>query len=172
MRRLILCRVRHTSGEIGEAPDEKEEEVQRFWDFVQDKVRERLKNEDFGKIRVYQDFEFEGGSKGLEVVKSLAKKPYERNAQLIVWLAERGASYMKTEELELCREYSEAASLGRLERMAELVYERDKEIAKNISETLKDGELGILFIGADHSVEKWLPSDIEIEELYDPTLVP
>ena len=50
-------------------------------------------------------------------------------------------------------------------RKGDLLKERDLHIAKNIDRSLKEGDLGILFIGATHRVEENLPKDIEVERL-------
>jgi len=42
---------------------------------------------------------------------------------------------------------------------------RDTFIAKTISSTLKDGETGLLFIGASHNVIPKIAKDIEIKIL-------
>jgi len=42
---------------------------------------------------------------------------------------------------------------------------RDRYIGKKISQTLRDGETGILFIGARHSANKYLADDIEVKVL-------
>jgi len=46
-----------------------------------------------------------------------------------------------------------------------LIIQRDAFIAKMIAGTLKDGETGILFLGAEHNVESKLSDDINVELL-------
>ncbi|MEK6716957.1 MAG: hypothetical protein AABZ16_05660, partial [candidate division NC10 bacterium] len=46
-----------------------------------------------------------------------------------------------------------------------LLRERDEFIGRMIRETLKDGEVGILFIGLMHRVDGFLPPDIEVQYL-------
>jgi pheromone shutdown protein TraB len=50
-------------------------------------------------------------------------------------------------------------------RKKELLQERDKYIASRINSTLKRGETGILFIGAEHNVIPSLEKDIEVIDL-------
>lgn len=46
-----------------------------------------------------------------------------------------------------------------------LLRDRDEFIAQTIDGTLKEGETGILFLGAHHEIIPKLPDDIEIIEL-------
>ncbi|MCK4388134.1 MAG: hypothetical protein KAW00_05110, partial [Dehalococcoidia bacterium] len=50
-------------------------------------------------------------------------------------------------------------------RKGELLAERDSFIASTINETLGDGEVGLLFLGAYHDVIPHLASDILVEQL-------
>ena len=43
--------------------------------------------------------------------------------------------------------------------------ERDRFIARTINETLEDGEVGLLFMGAYHDVIPHLAKDIVVEQL-------
>jgi hypothetical protein len=46
-----------------------------------------------------------------------------------------------------------------------MLRERDEFIARRIDESLKEGEVGILFIGLMHRVDRFLPADIEVQYL-------
>jgi len=48
-----------------------------------------------------------------------------------------------------------------------LLKKRDEYISKKIDMTLKDDEIGILFLGAYHNTKNRLPADIQIIELKD-----
>ncbi|MEK7845427.1 MAG: hypothetical protein AAB257_00495, partial [Nitrospinota bacterium] len=48
-----------------------------------------------------------------------------------------------------------------------LLSKRDEFIARRINETLKDGETGVVFIGAYHNIKKYLHKDIQIKEIKD-----
>ena len=48
-----------------------------------------------------------------------------------------------------------------------LLKKRDEYISKKIDMTLKDDEIGILFLGAYHNIKNRLPADIQIIELKD-----
>jgi len=100
---------------------------------------------------------------------------------LIASLVQKGAILMGTEDPELLREeYQYLQEVARvvetqelpegdyswLEKMGQdILKRRDDFIAARIDSTLKDGETGVLFIGAMHQVEKRLPDDIQIVRL-------
>ncbi|MEK7220546.1 MAG: hypothetical protein AAB253_05060, partial [candidate division NC10 bacterium] len=46
-----------------------------------------------------------------------------------------------------------------------LLRQRDEFIGRRIDETLKEGEVGILFIGLMHRVDRFLAPDIEVQYL-------
>ena len=46
-----------------------------------------------------------------------------------------------------------------------ILRQRDEFIARRVDESLKEGEMGILFIGLMHRVDRFLPADIEVQYL-------
>ena len=46
-----------------------------------------------------------------------------------------------------------------------ILRQRDEFIGRRIDETLKEGEVGILFIGLMHRVDRFLPGDVEVQYL-------
>jgi len=44
---------------------------------------------------------------------------------------------------------------------------RDAFIARRIADTLEDGEVGLLFLGMMHEVDRLLPEAIQVEFLID-----
>jgi len=56
---------------------------------------------------------------------------------------------------------AEAAEIAA--QLADLLNRRDQFIAARIDSSLKQDQTGILLIGMLHSVEKWLPEDIEVD---------
>jgi hypothetical protein len=46
-----------------------------------------------------------------------------------------------------------------------ILRQRDEFIARRVDESLKEGEVGILFIGLMHRVDRFLPADIEVQYL-------
>ena len=124
---------------------------------------------DFHKIKVYQDGLPVCGRE-LEIVQDLARQG-SKNHQLLVELAERGATIMGTEDAQLLvEEYlrlrdgldGDSETGDRVTPGEDLLHRRDLYVAKRIRETLRDGETGILFIGLLHEVDEKLCQDMEI----------
>ena len=143
-------------------------------------IREQVMHLDLAweRIRLYQDGLPVCG-KEREIVHKLAQDgntDYE-----IVWdLVQKGATLEGTEDPQLLRqEYdyllkiAQAKNLDHRDRMiqayneagVELLSKRDRFIAQRIDQTLKQGEIGILFLGAMHGIERFIPKDVEIERL-------
>ena len=130
---------------------------------------------DYGKVRLYQDGLPVCG-KEVEVVTELAKAE-SRNHQLLLRLMQRGAKLMGTEasellvkEYELTKQMLDAGNIpakrirtARQKAKADLVLgKRDQFIADRINKTLQNGETGILFLGALHSLQHRLDKDIRV----------
>lgn len=103
-----------------------------------------------------------------------------KNYEIILNVLNRGARLVSTESVALLEEEyghisqiikAETASEKRLAyrkyetRKVQLIKERDSFIARTINETLKDGEAGLLFLGAYHDVVPHLDKDIAVEQL-------
>ena len=99
-----------------------------------------------------------------------------RNAKAVCSLMDKGAILEGTENpvwLILHCYYKELpVILYRIPLLSEILLDpienlifrkRDKFIAHTIDKTLKEGDLGILFMGMDHMVDSYLPKDIEIQ---------
>lgn len=132
---------------------------------------EHMQKMDVQDVMIYQD----GLPAVDEEVNRIVEQAVEkgsRNYKLLKTLKERGAVIVGTEDPNLLkREYEiikallETSKKVDYRKMAELLEARDKFIAKRIDETLPDGGRGILFIGAIHKVENYLPEDIEINKI-------
>ncbi|MCQ8902518.1 MAG: hypothetical protein NQU42_00235 [Methanothrix sp.] len=194
MRRLIVARIVHSPEDMGsmreglerisvsrvgrERWEENRRRIERFWDELEREIN-RL-DLDPKSLRIYQDGLPAGGELGEKIVRETASKG-SRNYQIIMKLLERGARIEATESPELLlREYQHIVAMvsksGEEQRRAveaynqekdRLLEERDAYIAKRISETLLDGETGLLFIGAQHNVIPKLPPDVEVSYLGD-----
>lgn len=151
--------------------------------------------------KVYQDALIADGKLGMKIVKDNADKGI-KNYQIVLDLIERGAKLMKTEDKELVLKeyrywklYTELLELqkklgrgfervlGKEEKKKvrefkridkdSLIRDRDTYIANRINKTLKDGEVGVLFIGVQHNIIPNLDPDIvliqlkERDKLYD-----
>ncbi|MGA2446559.1 MAG: hypothetical protein ABSG50_14145 [Opitutaceae bacterium] len=129
----------------------------------------------YSKVRLYQDGLPICGRE-LEIVTALAKAG-SRNHQLLLHLKRQGATIMGTESAELLvREYkltkeilaahksAQATHLeDRLKTLSKnLLQQRDQAVAERINRTLSPGEIGLLFLGMLHSLDKWIAKDIQI----------
>lgn len=119
-------------------------------------------------VKIYQDGLPVCGNE-LQIVRDIAGSG-GRNHQLLMKLIDKGATLMGTEDpVLLMKEYQlikDDAVQGCTKRNTggkfSYIEERDAFIAHRIDETLKDGEIGILFLGMLHKVIEKLPSDIVV----------
>lgn len=189
-RKLIYFPIVHTSSDMGGLSDavksvymsklgrtgwkRKEDVVNRFWDHIEETISGL--GVEPGKIRIYQDglpAELQG--KEMEIVERLAADG-SRNLRLVLELVKKGATLMGTESAELLMaEYDLTKRLldpqtpvkknekkQILQRQDEILIKRDKFISARINDTLRDGELGIIFLGMLHNIRPWLMPDIEV----------
>jgi len=191
MRKLYVIPIIHMSADLGTlapAMDRRgivelgkdfwlrhKETVTRFWD----SIAEFLNSLEVKGSKIYQDGLIADGEMGIRIVEEGVKEG-SKNYEIISGLLKRGASLVKTEDLSLVKkEYDSLSKIVRSKSsggkmisslrykllQGKLLKERDDFIAKRIDETLGDGEVGILFIGAYHDVIPKLPQDIEIREV-------
>jgi len=192
MRKLIYAPIVHTTADMGSQAEVLEREhvrrhgrgewarSRRLIDEVWEGLRKRLLalDLDYHSVRIYQDGLPVCGRE-LDIVREVAQGG-SRNYALILELLERGAVVEGTESPALLRqEYErihsalskesvEAVDTLREDSAKEserLLRERDEFIGRRIGESLKEGEVGILFIGLIHQVDRFLPRDIEVQYL-------
>ena len=188
MKKLYLIPIIHTSADMGslaptldkKASVELQPELWQkhkgivvgFWDSISRFVDSLNVN----GYRVYQDGLVTDGMEGLRIIREGISQG-SRNYDIVGKLLERGAVLVKTEDLSLVKqEYSHitkmtgskslkergAAALRYKLAKGKLLKQRDDFIAKRIAESLGEGETGILFIGAYHSITPNLPADIKV----------
>ncbi len=193
MRKLVYIRIVHTSVDMGSLSEKLQEEmisrigkdkweeiqrmIQKFWEELEKELFGL--NFDFEHTKIYQDGLPIGDEVGMKIVHNTADLG-SQNYRLIEKLVENKAKIVATESPELLieernlqmdiynsstPEEREKAKKRYETREKTLLQERDKYIASRISSTLMDGETGILFIGAEHSVILWLDRDIEVIDL-------
>jgi hypothetical protein len=158
-----------------EAPDEYKEKCSRYWQ----QVTEQLTNlaSKIGRVnRVYHESIFQSGEDGMKAMERLNPSSY----QIAKTQCDNGAIFETIEERELFEEvmdWRRCLMLGFMsDKVASKVSEfyveaagkRNGFITKKISETLKDDEAGLLFIGEEHSVQ--FPSDVEVFSIFPPVL--
>jgi hypothetical protein len=191
-KKLLLIPIIHSEKEMGslrndiaeiidekfgkEKRDDHRKQVAEFWNNLSVLISEILTRTQGTVIRIYQDGIPIGGEAGARLIAMGAKDGIP-NFQIVLTIIERGGILEKTENPVLLKEEyeivkaivtaktgpeREALSEKYKKRLYNLTIERDQYIAKRIAESLKDKELGILFIGATHEVVKYLPGDIDL----------
>jgi hypothetical protein len=154
--------------------EQREQIISGLWTDIQKNLD--VLHLDGPKTRIYQD--------GLplcgfeeRIVRELADAG-SSNHQLILRLLDQGTILMGTEDPRLLMEeyelqkqnlehkaggeFSEVQWRKRTDRLLEA---RDTFIVKRIEATLREGETGLLFLGALHRLETWKPTDIIVETL-------
>ena len=191
-KKLLLVPIIHSEKEMGslrsdiseiidekfgkEKRDEHRKQVALFWENLRTLIEGILSQTQGTVIRIYQDGIPIGGDVGVTLITMGAKDGIPNN-QIVLFMIERGGILEKTENPVLLKEEyeivksiitaktgpaRESLSKKYKHRLYELTIERDRFIAQRIAESLKDGELGIIFIGATHDVVKYLPPDIDL----------
>ena len=191
MRKLLCVPIMHTEADMGSLKESIRSQFpsQQRWHTHQQQI-DNLWNEitqqivnlglDYERVRIYQDGLPICGSE-LDIIRDLASRG-SKNHQLVLSLVEKGATLEGTEDINLLLEeynYIKAISQNKSEEEVKrtleeyreksrtLLQKRDDFIAERIDSTLKDGEIGILFIGVMHEVEKKLPDDIQVTHLVE-----
>jgi len=158
-----------------ESPDEYLEKISKYWNQVENQMSDlELK---LGKVdRIFHELIPVGGEDGIKAIKELNDKSY----QIINNRLDKGAQLEAIEQNELLTEFMDwskclAIGLQNQEVFAK-IYEfyteasrkRNEHIAKQIDETLKPDEIGVLFMRGGHRVQ--FPSDIQIFYVIPPAL--
>lgn len=152
------------------------EEVEKSWDKIELEIFKHLKETSFGKIKIYQDGLPVAGETGVKIVRDAAGNG-SKNYSIINRLLAKGANLEIAEDKELLlKEYYLLSDINKAETpekqlesylayqkiSGELLINRDTFVAKQINETLKEGETGIAFFGASHAIVDKLNNDIKI----------
>jgi hypothetical protein len=191
MRTLLYVPIIHTSADLGSLAEEVERRglekfgenmwrahlrtIDGFWDALSlyfDSIH-------VSGAKIFQDGMIADGDVGLNIIHE-GEKAGSKNHQLVSKLLHRGAILMKTEDFNLVKkERDRLLKMIRAKTTAEKIFglflykltkktllkQRDEYIAQRIDRALKEGETGILFIGAYHHVKPRLPRDIKIKEI-------
>ncbi len=149
--------------------------VTLFWDRLSD----YFSKIDSAGLLIFQDGLAAGGELGRRIIEEGAARG-SRNYQIVLDLIRRGGEIQKTEDIEILKKELERIlqciqndssdkkdSIPAENRLEgdRIMEERDKFVAKTIGDTLKEGERGVLFMGAFHRVIGCLPEDMEIREV-------
>jgi len=189
MRQLISIPVVHTPADLGSQREAvREAYIARYghqgWcqhlevlAQLWHRIRQRVLalSVDFTTVRLYQDGLPVCGHE-LAIVETLAAAG-SSNHQLLLDLVNRGAILMGTEDpalllqerdrLQQQRAAEPTPEAGEDPLYDTLMAQRDASIANRIASTLREGALGLLFIGALHRVVQRLPEDIAVHGLLD-----
>jgi hypothetical protein len=137
------------------------------------------------QLRLYQDGLPVAGSMGKAVVEEAASRG-SRNYQVLHALIQEGGELRPAEDPELLWQErtrvvaATSASPARRQLGADrpppnsrgrLLRARDAFIANTVNNTLTQGEIGVLFLGAEHRVTARLASDIAVQTLKEPEQV-
>jgi hypothetical protein len=190
VRTLLYIPIIHTEADLGTAVglvreeyirkhgENKYEEHTKAISSMWERIREKLSQIelDYEKVRIYQDGLPVCG-KELEIAREIAVLGSE-NHRIVLELVEKGARLEGTEDPELLlKEYNnlkkikekkdstqgEKVTKSYARQGRKLLTARDKYIARRIDATLREGEMGILFMGLLHEVDRYLAKDIEIK---------
>lgn len=155
--------------------------VSGFWD----SIANYFDLLDASNLKIYQDGLMIDGKIGKKIIEEGARKG-SKNHQIVLKLIEKGAEIRKTEDIHfLKKEYDSLIKLSQTKSPIEktlaymgykmrknpLMKKRDKFIAQRINETLKDGEVGVLFIGVHHNVLSQISKDIIVQEVKEKSKV-
>lgn len=155
--------------------------VEQYWQGIE-RFLERQTNT---QVLIFQDGMPEGGRVAQAIIEKLAQTG-SPNYQILKSLTEKGAQMQKTEDPELLKkEYQLTKDLAARKNLISTIFAflkyklrknallsaRDNYIAKQINQNLKEGEMGICFLGAYHDVLSKLASDIKIILVKDPSKV-
>jgi hypothetical protein len=158
-----------------ESPAEYLEKFNKYWNQVENRVSDlELK---LGPVnRIYHELVPAGGEEGIKAIKDLNEGSY----QVVKNRLAKGAQLEATEDSEVLAEFMDwsrclaiglqsASVFSRVyESYAEANKKRNEFIARNIDETLKADETGVLFMKERHQVQ--FPSDIEVFYIAPPAL--
>jgi len=197
MKKLLYVPIIHMEADLGsvaaivdkrssqvcgrERWDQHKRAVSGFWD----SIANYFDLLDASNLKIYQDGLMIDGGLGKKIVEGGASKG-SKNYQILLRLMEKGAKIRKTEDIHLLKkEYDSLIKLSQTKSPIEktlayigyklrknpLMEKRDKFIAERINETLKDGEIGVLFIGVHHNVLPQISQDIIIQEVKEKSKV-
>jgi len=157
------------------SPTEYLEKCDKYWKQVEDQVADlELK---LGQVKkIFHELTPVSGEDGVKAVQDLNDRSY----QIIKKRVDTGAQLEAAEERELLTEFmdwSKCLAVGlQNEKVFTRVYEsyaeadkkRNEYISKHIDETLKENEIGVLFMREGHHVQ--FPTDIQVIYVSPPAL--
>ena len=158
-----------------DAEAEYQEKCNKYWEQLENQMEElELK---LGKVsKIYHELISVGGENGVKALEELNDK----SCQIIKSRLEKGAQFEPAEDGEALTElldWTRCLAVGlQNQKVFTMIYEfyaeagkkRNEHIAKQIDDTLKADEIGILFMREGHQVQ--FPSDIQLFYIAPPAL--
>jgi hypothetical protein len=156
--------------------DDHIQKVNRSWEEIDSAISSQLENKTSDTIKIYQDGLPAAGDIGIKIIKDTAAKG-SKNYSIIDNLLSKGAILEVAENKDLLfKEYYLLSDISKAETpekqlvaylkyqelAQEILNDRDNYIANQINETLKEGETGIAFFGAAHSITDKLNKEINV----------
>ena len=158
-----------------ESPAEYLEKFNRYWNQVEDKMSALEMK--LGQVaKIYHELVPAGGDEGIKAVKEINDKSYE----IIKNRLDKGAQLESMEEGELLAElmdWSRCLAVGLqsqtvftrvYQSYTEISKNRNEHIARQLDETLKADEIGVMFMREGHQVQ--FPEDIQVFYIAPPAL--
>lgn len=151
------------------------ERVNRYWDQVEAHVA-NLETKLGNVNKVYHELVPVGGKDGVKAVKELNKGSY----RIVTARLKKGSDIQPMEDAEILAEFmdwgrclaiglqSQNVIVRAYEFYSEAQRRRNDYIAKQIDETLRDGEIGLVLMMEGHQVQ--FPSDIQVFYVAPPGL--
>ena len=153
--------------------------VRRFWQQVAEYL---LSRRDLRGAKVFQDGLAADGEEARRIIEEVARRG-SANYRLLQSLLHHGAKFPKTEDPALLVRERETllralrggfggrSSEAYRAEQDQLLRQRDRFIVRTIDQSLAEGDIGILFIGAHHDVLPHLACDIVVEKVKEPAKV-
>lgn len=158
-----------------DAPEDGQQVLERYWSEVRDQIDGLERS--LGKVaHVYHEALVEDGEAGMKMLDEMNPK----GGPFIQAMCQSDAQLEATEDRALMEEsadwqrcitvglMSEAVRSAAFEGYQHATRGRFEHIASRIDETLKESEVGALFIREDHSVQ--FPSDVQVFYVAPPAL--
>jgi hypothetical protein len=174
MRTIFIIPKMFTEEELrrvaSELPDDFAQKQKEFWEYV----RDRLNTQRNVRKLYYDSLVISEREKALELIRQNHAECYN----LVEQFVQAGATLEATEDPILIQEALSWASMlhegktdfATQEMLVKNMIDRDKYIARRISESLKQEESGILFLAPARRIDEYLPSDMRVIKIqpFDP----
>ena len=157
------------------APGEGQEHLERYWTGVRDQVNNLERS--LGAVKyVFHEMLFSDGDEGMSLLENLSPQ----GSSFIQTLCNSTASLVVTEDRALVEEntdWQRCLSIGlvsptvteaAMEGFKQTNRKRFEHIGEVIDSSLKEGEVGALFVREDHGIQ--FPSDIQVFYIAPPAL--